>query len=85
MNISIFKSLEEFCEEQKEFYALDFDGKPITKEDNGVWLIGPEGGFSEDERNLLSTKTKKILSFGGANILKSETAIIAGAALLSEL
>ena len=46
---------------------------------NKLFLIGPEGGFGNEERELFGQKSKKILSFSTKNILKSETAVLAAA------
>lgn len=53
-----------------------------TFEKNNALLIGPEGGFSDDERDLLLKNPKvKAVSFG-ERILRAETAAIFGLSLL---
>jgi 16S rRNA (uracil1498-N3)-methyltransferase len=47
------------------------------------YIIGPEGGFSLDEANLLISKGAISVSLG-KNILRSETAAVAVMAILSE-
>jgi 16S rRNA (uracil1498-N3)-methyltransferase len=81
MNVEIFKSLQEFCDKQKEFFVFDFGGETLEGIREGVFLVGPEGGFSDDEKKLLKAKAKKIVSFGTKNILRSETAVVAAASL----
>lgn len=50
-----------------------------------IWLaIGPEGGFSEDEREFLEKKDFHPVTLG-SRILRSETAAIAGISVLSVL
>lgn len=85
MNVSVFKNLEEFLNETDEFYTLDFGGESVQEGDNGLWLIGPEGGFSNKERGILRQKSKKTLSFKTSNILRSETAIISAATMLAQM
>ncbi|MCR4311475.1 MAG: RsmE family RNA methyltransferase, partial [Candidatus Taylorbacteria bacterium] len=71
-----------------EFPYIDFDptGKPWTHEDIettnalGV-LIGPEGGWSEQELALIKEKNIPLVSLG-TQILRAETAAIAVSALL---
>jgi 16S rRNA (uracil1498-N3)-methyltransferase len=70
--IEIINSSKEFFEKYPEFYALDFDGKEINSEIKPTTvLIGPEGGFSEQERKHFEKKIK-LKGF----ILRSETAVI---------
>jgi len=81
MNVAVFKSLKEFCDEKKEFFAFNFGGEPASGVKDGLFLVGPEGGFSDDEQKLLTTNAQKILSFNTKNILRSETAVVAAASL----
>jgi 16S rRNA (uracil1498-N3)-methyltransferase len=64
---------------------LDTDNKNnFTKSDQEKTLgliVGPEGGWSEKERNLLLTSQLPSLSFGN-HILRAETAAICGLSLL---
>ena len=72
MEIEILNSSDEFFEKYSNFIALDFDGKEIEcKEYNNPFLIGPEGGFSEREREKFKEKVK-LKGF----ILRSESAAI---------
>ena len=75
MEIEILNSTKEFIEKY-DFLALDFDGEEIKcKEYNKSFLIGPEGGFSEEERKLFKEKIK-LKGF----ILRSESAALSIAA-----
>ena len=70
--IEILNSSNEFFTKYPDFYALDFNGEKITSTDcKFPFLIGPEGGFSEEERKNF----KKIFKLDGF-ILRSETAAI---------
>jgi len=73
MEIEILSSSNEFFEKYPEFIALDFDGEKIQcKEYNKIFLIGPEGGFSEKEREKFKEKIR-LKGF----ILRSESAACA--------
>ncbi|EDM23226.1 16S rRNA (uracil(1498)-N(3))-methyltransferase [Caminibacter mediatlanticus TB-2] len=74
IEIEIINSSKEFFEKYQNFTALDFNGKEIecNKKYTNPILIGPEGGFSEEERKKF-TEIIKLKSF----ILKSETAACA--------
>ena len=73
MEIEIISSSDEFFEKYPEFIALDFDGEEIKcKEYNKLFLIGPEGGFSEREKEKFKEKVK-LKGF----ILRSESAACA--------
>lgn len=81
IKMRVFKSLGEFAEEVDDFCVFDFGGEIPDKDDrNKIFLIGPEGGFCEEERGFFKEKSTKILSFKTENILKSETAVLAAAA-----
>jgi 16S rRNA (uracil1498-N3)-methyltransferase len=73
MEIEILNSSKEFFEKYKNFTAVDFDGEEIEcNEEISAVLIGPEGGFSEEERKHF-TKKLKLKGF----ILRSESAACA--------
>ena len=59
------------------FARADRGGQPLRLERAAV-AIGPEGGFTDDERGLLPT----VVTLGGT-VLRAETAAIAAAALLT--
>jgi 16S rRNA (uracil1498-N3)-methyltransferase len=60
--------------------------QPLSKKANSslVLLIGPEGGFSADEVKLAEQYGYQQISFG-TNIFRTETACIAGSAILRHL
>jgi 16S rRNA (uracil1498-N3)-methyltransferase len=75
MQIEIIPSSQEFFEKYPDFVALDFDGKMIQCENDfstDTFFIGPEGGFSEEERKKFKQKVR-LRGF----ILRSETAACA--------
>jgi 16S rRNA (uracil1498-N3)-methyltransferase len=73
IEIEILNSSKEFFEKYPNFAVLDFDGEKIEcKNINKPILIGPEGGFSEDERKFFKEKYR-LEGF----ILRSETAACA--------
>jgi len=75
MEIEIIDSSDEFFRKYPEFIALDFDGKVLECDkilNNQTYLIGPEGGFSDKEREVFNEKIK-LEGF----ILRSETAACA--------
>jgi len=74
MQIEIINSSKEFFNKYPEFIAIDFDGEEINcnKHYPNTFLIGPEGGFSKEERKNFKEKIK-LKGF----ILKSESAVCA--------
>lgn len=81
---SLEKSIENF---DGELFVLDFDGedfkKSITLSKNtkiGI-MIGPEGGWTDNEREFFKQKNIKSVSFG-SQILRAETAAIVSSALI---
>lgn len=81
MEIEVLESLDEFCALKKEFYVFDFGGERVGDIRNGLFLIGPEGGFSLEEKALLKREAKKVLSFASPTVLRSETAVLSAASL----
>jgi len=77
MEFEIYKSLDELMSVYKNVSAINFGGKSLNeKRDDEILIIGPEGGFSEDE----TAKFKNSYRLNTNNILKSQTAIISTAA-----
>ncbi|MEO1923831.1 MAG: 16S rRNA (uracil(1498)-N(3))-methyltransferase, partial [Nautiliaceae bacterium] len=74
MEIEVLNSSKEFFQKYPDFTAIDFDGEKIdcSKKYSKPFLIGPEGGFSEEEKKYFKNKLK-FESF----ILRSETAACA--------
>ncbi len=74
-------------------FVADFGGAPLSsyklqtclpdrQANNYKLLIGPEGGWSESERELFKTKKVKTVSLG-ETVLRAETAAIVGSAILN--
>jgi len=78
------KGIQEYFECYPSSAVMDFGGKPIdtiNKETTRALLIGPEGGFSQEERKRFGHR--EIFSPQHNLILRSETAaIIAALALI---
>lgn len=77
------KSIENF---EGELFALDFLGEKIgqntfIKSNKIGILIGPEGGFSDKEREFFKEKGIKNISLGN-QVLRAETAAIAISSLI---
>jgi len=79
MEIEIIESSHSFFKKYTDFIAIDFSSQklPCEKIENIPYFVGPEGGFSENERKYF----KKIYGFDGF-ILRSETAVCALSARL---
>lgn len=78
--------LSAFIGSSTESVIVAMERDPLAKHHAGIssgyYLVGPEGGFSENEKTLLS-KDQKIQKITlGPNILKTETAVIVGLGLL---
>lgn len=74
--IELYSSLEKFLQEHKQVFVLNPEAnEPLSLNQN--WdmtpIIGPEGGFRQEELELLKTAYTKSFSIGD-NILKIETA-----------
>ncbi|MET3589312.1 16S rRNA (uracil1498-N3)-methyltransferase [Bartonella silvatica] len=71
-----------FCDEAHETHnPLDIL-KKYEMAESGV-LIGPEGGFSEEERYFLKTRSFVVPISLGSRILRADTAAVAALALLN--
>lgn len=69
-----------------ELFAFDFDGESMARSNLANskkvgLLIGPEGGWSDEEKEIFNNKKIKKVSFG-TQILRAETAAIAASALI---
>jgi 16S rRNA (uracil1498-N3)-methyltransferase len=84
MRLDIAEDLAHFSRENPESWMLDFSKNRLEehKDDIETILVGAEGGFSEEERNLI--KQEKIVGLDTPLILRSESAAcsIAGKILL---
>lgn len=79
MEITVLKDLASVLQLYPNAYMLDFDGSEEKRDiypQNGI-IIGPEGGFSPEEKLLF---TGKRICLGNL-VLKSECAAISAAAL----
>jgi len=80
MELEILKDLEEFLKLYPESIALDFGGKSLGEfQKIKSVIIGPEGGFTEKERELFG---EKVVKFNTPFILQSHTASVAIASAL---
>ena len=74
MELEVVKSLGEVLDE--DVVVLDFSKKWLGCADNvQKALIGPEGGFSEDERKMF--ESLKVVGFDTQLVLRSESAAVA--------
>ena len=80
IKLEIEDSFKNILEKYKDLYILDFSNSLIDEKKDSITtlLIGPEGGFSQNERELF--KEFNIVGFNSNIILKSETAVIAASA-----
>ena len=76
MKLDINTDLEQFLKENPHINILDFsnDTNNFKGEDINMVLIGPEGGFSKDEKKLFNKEN--IIGLDSNLILRSETASI---------
>jgi len=87
-------NLKEIKFEEYDIVFLPYEGakgnkitnyKELDKMKKILYLIGPEGGFSDSEVEFLKEKGVKIISLG-RRILRAETAaIVAGGVILNEI
>jgi len=80
MKFEIFDSIKSYFKEYPDSAILDFGGKPIECKD-GVKsiLVGCEGGFSDEERELF--KNRPIFTLNTPLILRSESAVVSAVLL----
>lgn len=75
MKIEIVDNLKEFLFAYPDIKILDFSKNKIKKEDScDAFLVGCEGGFSKQERELM--EEKYIFGLENPMILRSETAVL---------
>jgi 16S rRNA (uracil1498-N3)-methyltransferase len=74
LNLDISGSLI-FFDESKN--CLPINKIKVTADNNAV-LIGPEGGFNDEERDYIRSINGCIAAHMGARILRADTAVIAG-------
>ncbi len=58
-----------------------------TLKASGKWalLVGPEGGFSKEEKEMITARENTYAISLGPRILRAETAVIAGLSLLQAI
>lgn len=85
--IKLEKVIEKYKKEKENFdglCVLDFDGVPLASVKHLISVdtifVGPEGGWSDKERELFKKNNIKNISLG-QNVLRAETASIACAAI----
>ena len=76
VNTIKFNKILALCERNAEqSLKMYLRENPISKQEKVLLIIGPEGGFSEDEFEYFRTHSINMLSLGDL-ILKAETAVI---------
>ncbi len=77
------KVMDKFKKEKENFdglAVLDFDGVPLASLKHLISVdtvfVGPEGGWSDKERNVFRKHNVKSISLG-KNVLRAETACVA--------
>jgi len=86
--LDLEKSLDDATQGGGKILFADFDGdslveikKEIKKRERVNLFIGPEGGWTDEERKMFLERGAKKVSLG-KNILRAETASVAGCAIL---
>ncbi|WP_104721691.1 16S rRNA (uracil(1498)-N(3))-methyltransferase [Helicobacter mesocricetorum] len=74
LEIEFLNNLQEILTKYPHLAILDFKGEALKSIKESSILVGPEGGFSANERSLL--KDKPLYSALNCNILRSENAAI---------
>ena len=75
MELEVARSLKEVLERYDTITIMDFGGKALSCQEEIVRaLVGPEGGFSEEERKLF--EGFRLRSFDTPLVLRSESAAI---------
>jgi 16S rRNA (uracil1498-N3)-methyltransferase len=95
-NISVYSSLEQFIQKVSAYSykiaAISADKSSLFsnlfdfRRDSGqsfLYIVGPEGGFSQDETVLLTENGFSSVSLG-MNRLRTETAAITGISLIEQ-
>ena len=75
MGFEVVPSVEEYLELYPKSAVIDFSENYLSEDIDMVdFLVGPEGGFSQEERELF--RDKEVFGLKSPNILRSETAVI---------
>lgn len=76
MQIEVFSDLQSYLKAYPQIFVLDFTEKKLEDQNTvSSILVGPEGGFSQKEREML--KNQSIVGLKCNTILRSETAVVA--------
>ncbi len=81
MKIEIFDNLDSVIDTYKNAVALDFDNKNTNLANKNSIIIGPEGGFSQRERNLMISHSIETISLHNPLVLRANTACLFVAAI----
>ncbi len=75
MQIEILQNVKEFLEIYPKSSIIDFSENFLSGNENiESFLVGPEGGFSQNERKLF--QNRDIVGLRCVNILRSQTAVV---------
>ena len=67
-----------FCDEKSNLNPMEvFYSNKKKKIDKWAIIIGPEGGFSDNERNIINKKNNSMSISLGPRIMRSDTAVVA--------
>lgn len=78
MRVEVLGSSDELLQNYPQTALLDFGAPHIASAQTQMFFVGPEGGFSERERELFCQK----VGLNSRYILRSNTAATAVASLL---
>lgn len=77
MSLELVKDLDTFLQKNPECAVIDFSKESVQAETvHSSFLVGCEGGFSENERELFKNRAMKVLGFDTKTVLRSETAVV---------
>ena len=75
MQIEVLKNVKEYLETYPKSIIIDFSESFLNNNENvESFLVGPEGGFSQKERELFMGRI--VFGLKSPNILRSETAVV---------
>jgi 16S rRNA (uracil1498-N3)-methyltransferase len=87
--ISLDEALRELADRQASLFALDQDGEPLagmklSERRAAAVLVGPEGGWNDEEREWMRAAGARLVSLG-TTTLRAETAAIVGSFAIARL
>ncbi len=75
LGIEVLNSVEEYLKSYPKSIVIDFSKNFLNSSEKiESFLVGPEGGFSQEERDLFTCRD--IFGLKSPNILRSETAVV---------